>query len=186
LLGIDASLIALRSGSTNLQLRMVRGTRSYFDQKTGAEINETNSLAVFLARRLDGIPVRGWGDLGGLYIDFGNNGRVIDLKASWRNLQPYELRQTTRPSAFAEQIRTARIPLHPIDSETAIVREPVYKLTVRSLNLVYDGEVGYKPMKLVFPFARFEALAETPNRTLEVWFYCPMVSTGSEAPTQTK
>jgi hypothetical protein len=85
LAGVDLSQIARKPGTSDLDLHWEKGTLTYPDPKTKAEISVTNNYGVLFDRCIDGIKVQGFGRGGGVRVRFGNNARVIDLQVCWRN-----------------------------------------------------------------------------------------------------
>ena len=173
LAGVDVSQLATKPGTTDLDLRWSRGTRGYND-KAGAEINETNSYGVSFSRRIDGISVQPLGMRGGMFISFGNHTKVVDLQVCWRNLQPYQLHDCPSPGQIGQWLRDGRIYMHKLGSKITYPRHEIRKLTVTKLQFLYSGEPGDRPMDFVLPYAIFEATAETQQGTNTVWFQSPM------------
>lgn len=172
LLGINRDEIATKSGSSELDLHWDKGTRSYMKNKQ--EVDEILNYGVFFLRRIDGINVRGIGYGGGLFVSFGNNRKVIDLRLSWRNLRPFEFNRCPPPEQIVKWINDGQIVLRLHGSKKAYPLSEINKLTMTVATLRYEGAYYDEPMDFVFPYLDGEGIAENEHATNNVWFQSPM------------
>ena len=171
LLGVDVSQLAVKPGTDDLDLHWDRGTVGYLDQKTKTEVNLTNTFGVFFRRRIDGINVGGIALNGGVFLEFGNTGRVRVLQVYWRNLKPYELRDCVSPDQIAEWLRTGRLAL----PAKAGPPSQITKLTVSFAMPYYDNKFGDEPENFVVPKVDMVATAERPDGPVTFQFQAPML-----------
>jgi len=170
LLGIEASQLATKSGTCDLDLHWDKGGRTYLNEKTGKQvIDEVDNFGVFFDRRVDGLNATGIGLNGGVFISFGNNAKIIDLKACWRNLKPFQLCQCPTTNEISGWIRDRKILLRGERSPSNVT-----KLIISKAAFLYDGKVGDEKMDLVFPYAVFDATAVSEHATNLVRLQCPM------------
>jgi hypothetical protein len=95
------------------------------------------------------------------------------LQISWRNLQPYELKDCPPPQHITQLIKTGHILLHTLSS-AAVDFAHIQKLTITKVTPLYPGKHYDEPMDFVSPFAHFEAVAEDGTNAASVWFESPM------------
>jgi hypothetical protein len=167
LAGIDVSQLATKPGSSDLDLHWELDTLGYTDEKTKEEITLTNKYGVIFNRRVDGIRMGGKGLWGGVWICFGNHGKVADLKISWRNIEPYQLRPFPSPEEVTLMLKDGRT-FWP-GGEAA--RRRVRKITVLKATPEYVAKYCDEPEDFVCPHVRLEvaADAETNTPSFAVW-----------------
>lgn len=168
-IGVDVDQIAVKSGSHELDLHWQRETLSFYDEKAGKELTLTNTFAVYFLRRVDGLNVAGIGYHGGVYISFGNHGKVADLRLTWRNLQPYQILECASVSQVAKWIKAGKLALH-YDKGP----RPFQTLSIYKASLLYDGSGGEKLMEFVYPYVVVEATATDAKSTNTLWFKAPL------------
>ncbi len=171
LAGVDASQLATKPGSSDLDLHWERGTLAYYNEKTEKEVTLTNYLGVYFLRRVDGLNVAGIGYHGGFFICFGNNSKIADLRVTWRNLKPYQFHDCPSPEQVAKWMRSGRVAFR---GDRGGLPATLLKLTIFKSTFAYDGQPGDRPMDLVFPYAIFEATAASASKTNFICFEAPM------------
>ena len=170
-IGIDISQLATKPGSSELDLHWERGTLSYNDEKTRKEVILTNSFGVYFLRRVDGLNLVGIGWHGGVFISFGNQSKIVELRVSWRNLQPYRLLKCPSPEKVADWLRSGRLAIR---LDQGPFPPPPLKFTVFKATFLYDDSGGDKPIDFVYPCAFMEATVAGANSTNTVWFKAPL------------
>ena len=173
MLGIDVSDLSRKPGKRELNMHWERQTIEYTDPQTKSDVTMTNAYGVFFLRRIDGIDVVGIGLNGGVYMSFGNEGKLIDLQLSWRDLKRDRLSECPSPQQIDERIKEGVISLHPFGSNSPYGDRP-QKLTVTKATVLYNGKHYDEKMDLIAPLARFEAVAENGTNKESLWFESPM------------
>ena len=169
--GIDVSQLATKPGSSDLDLHWELDTIGYTDEKTKEEITLTNKYGVIFNRRVDGIRMGGKGLWGGVWICFGNHGKVADLKISWRNLEPYQLRPFPSPEEVALMLKDGRT-FWP-GGEAA--RRRVRKITVFKATPEYVAKYCDEPEDFVCPHVRLKVAADTEASTPSFAVWTPLM-----------
>jgi hypothetical protein len=165
LLGIDISEIARKPGTCDLDLHWSKKLRERIDQKTKKNIDEVLDYGVFFTRRIDGIECSGFGDV---YIEFGNNAKISELKVSWRNLQPYQLLDNfVTPEQLVESIRSGQIPLPTLEGWPI---DEIKTLTITNAIPRYSRRPADEPMDFVVPALQLDAMIDNGKTNRSIWF----------------
>jgi hypothetical protein len=165
LLGIDISEIARKPGTCDLDLHWSKKSRERTDQKTKKEIDEVLDYGVFFTRRIDGIEGSGFGDV---YVEFGNNAKVHELKVSWRNLQPYQLLDNfVTPEHIVKSVQSKQTPL-PILEDWPL--DEIKTLTITNATPRYSRKPGDQPMDFVVPALQLDAIIDNGKSNRAIWF----------------
>jgi hypothetical protein len=173
LLGIDISEIATKPGTCDLDLHWERRTYEWTDQKTEKDIEVTNSLAVMFTRRIDGISAN---RVGQILIGFGNQSKVSDLVVSWRNLKPHELLDNfDSPEQIVNSIRAGQISLPRLAGPISKIKA----LIITNAMPLYDLQQDERPMDLVLPCLRLDAIVDNGKTNRSIWFQTSIFSSKS-------
>ena len=170
--GIDQSQLAVRSNGISLALHGEKRDRSYIDKRMGQRVEVVDSRGLFFLRRIDNIAFTGIGVHGGASIRFGNNSNIVDLKISWRNLVPYELRACITPRQISEWIQSGRATLQ---SPPQSIPERISRFTISKITFLYDGKPGDEPMDFASPFALVDVAAEGSLSTNSLTFKVSLI-----------
>lgn len=170
-MGISRSELATMPSSSEIKARYTIGHRSWYDKDLSKTVRETNMFGVNLIRKLDGFDFAGgWGS-GGVWIDFGNRGRVALMKISWRNLQRYKSYSVASPKTIMERIT---------HGEATIVGQPINpaelkRLVIKTITPFYWAGIGYSPQEVVYPFAVLGAEANLGHTNVSFELNCPLL-----------
>ena len=166
-LGISRSDLVTETNKIHRVLR----ERGRFDKTSGTLVKEVISRGVFFTRKIDGVEFTGIGLHGGMWIDFGNHGRIAALQASWRKLQPVESHEIAQPDRIVTLIKQGKARISP--------QEPVNltegtRLAVTKMTPYYLGKLGEEPQETVFPFCALEIQAISGETNFLFRLNCPI------------
>jgi hypothetical protein len=174
-LGVDPSELARKPRTSEFD--------AYYSKKTtvlykglGQPAYATNVTmrGVMISRSIDGVKFLGKGARDGCWIDFGNAGKVSQLKLLWRNLEPEELCSVVSPRRIQAWIREGKAVLEPPPGQdfdwTAIEQITVSKATPS-----YFGEEAFVGQNCVYPFVTLEAVANIGQTNTTVYLHCPLI-----------
>jgi hypothetical protein len=165
LLGIDVDEIARKPNSSNFDLHWAKRSREWTDQKTKKEVDEVIEYGVFFTRRIDGIEGSGFGDV---FIQFGNNAKVSELKLSWRNLQPYQLLDNfVTPEQIIKSIQSGQTPLPTLEGWPI---DEIKTLTITNATPRYSRKHEDEPMDFVVPALQLDAIIDNGQTNRSIWF----------------
>lgn len=168
--GVDSSQLARKPGSAELRLYRTKTTRSYTDRKRGELVIDAVDLrGVCFVRWIDGIEFTGLGTAGGVLVEFGDEGKVHQLRANWRNFQPYRLVTFPTPAHFVERIRKG----------LAVAVDPIpvgiKKVTIAKAAPFYQGIGADEKQPYLYPFADMQLDLETDGTNHFLRVTCPIV-----------
>ena len=173
-LGVQASELATKPGTSDPLTFGKKITRSYLDKARGVEIeDEVLTRGVFFNRQIDGVHFAGIGVGAGCEVEFGNHAKVAQLRLVWRKLQPYEHRKVGSLDDIARWIREGRAVMTHRDYVNSL---DVKKLTIKEIAPLYQAAGGQEQQNFVYPFAQLEAVAELGTTNSPVQLYCPIIS----------
>jgi hypothetical protein len=165
LLGIDASQIARKPGSSDFDLHWEVKTREWMDQKAKTPVHEIQSFGIDFTRCIDGIAVSGFGDV---FIEFGNNAKVHELEVSWRNLQRYRVVDDfVTPEQIVQSIQSRQTRL-PVLEDWPLPE--IKTLTITNAAPRYSRKPGDQPMDFVVPVLQLDAIIDTGKTNRAIWF----------------
>lgn len=169
-LGIDRLQILPKRGYASDQTRAKVG-------RDGTDVDpEVMARGVSLVRQVDGIAFYGRGNLGGFWIDFGNNRRVAAFDLLWRNLLPADLRDTASAAEIVERIKAGQSVL-PAPKDLSVAK----RLTILEITAYYFGTPWEKPQDFLYPVAALKVTVGTGKEdTVEL--LCPILSDGVQHP----
>jgi hypothetical protein len=150
-------------------------TRNYTDRRTGQPVeDEVVGRGIFFTRRIDGVNFAGIGLRGGCEIKFGNDAKIASFKLVWRGLKPYKDWKTARPDEMIQFIQNGEA----VMTHKALLNQAdVKNLTITGCLPLYMGAEDEEKQDVVYPFAQVDAVADLGTNTLDVQFYCPILST---------
>lgn len=140
--GIDRSQLATKPstneiyGPNDLGIRREVRTHGWIDKKTGKDVEDVYRRGIFFVRQLDGVKIDGIVN-GGVFIAFGDNAKIAELRITWRGLEPFELRPTITPTKIMDEIRQGHAQWRP-DAPFG----PVKRITVTGFEPFYRGQPG--------------------------------------------
>lgn len=165
LLGIEASQFATKFGSRDFDLHWIVTTREWTDQKTKKEINIIPDFGVSFTRCIDGFPMTTMGDF---EVFFGNNAKVSELVASWRNLQPYQLLDNfVTPEQIVKSIQSGQTPLPRLEGWPL---DEIKTLIITNATPRYNRKPGDEPMDFVVPTLQLDAIIDNGKTNKYIWF----------------
>lgn len=154
--GVDSSQLARKPGSTELRTYRTKTTRSYTDRKRGERVTDAVDLrGICFVRWIDGIEFTGLGTAGGARVEFGDNGKVHQLRANWRNFQPYRLEHFPTPQQLVERIKKG------LAVAVDTIPSKVDKVTISKVAPFYQGLAPDEKQPFLYPFADAELNLET-------------------------
>ncbi|MCU0785134.1 MAG: hypothetical protein MUF81_14015 [Verrucomicrobia bacterium] len=168
--GVDSSQLARKSGSTELRVYRMKTERSYTDRKRGERIVGAVDLrGVCFVRWIDGMEFTGLGTAGGVVVEFGDEGKVHQLRVNWRNFQPYRLEAFPTPQQFVERIRKG----------LAVAVDPIpvgiKKITITKVAPFYQGIATDEKQPFLYPFADVELDLDAGGTNHFLRVTCPVV-----------
>lgn len=176
-LGIHASELAVKPGTAAPRVTWTVKTAVVQDQARGVWVTNLEARGLSLTRSVEGIDFIGNGWRGGCVIDFGNHGRVSQMRVLWRKLERYAKSAPAEPGTLARWVREGRAVWLPVGGGQEDVEwRSVTKLVVTNLTAVYFGEDASTPQNWVYPLAKLEAVATAGKRTMPVVLHCPIVA----------
>jgi hypothetical protein len=140
--GIDRTQLATRAstnayaGKEDLGIRRLLGTRGWTDKRTHKSVQDISEQGIFFVRRIDGVNMDGITH-GGVFIGFGEHGKIAELKITWRGLEPFELQQTLTSAQIVAEIRQGLAKWGP-NPPTG----PIKRITVFGFEPFYRGQPG--------------------------------------------
>lgn len=146
--GIDRSQLATKGNTSDLRTYKDFRRKGWFDKSQNKEMEEITSRGVYFIRRIDGIDFSGIGPLGGVYISFGNGGKLTDLNIIWKGLEPFELHNTLTAEQMLEAIREGKTKW----ASSLPSRNGIKKITITEVMTFYRGGAGDSERKFIEPF----------------------------------
>lgn len=141
------------------------------DANTSKGTNAVYSRGVFLSRRLDGVNIFGNGIGGGLFIEFGNHGKVMNFTLVWRNLMPFRPCRVATPTELVNWIKQGK-------STIAEPHEDVRKArraTIKKITVFYEGADESQRQEYVRPFAELVIETDLPGKAARFVLHCPII-----------
>jgi hypothetical protein len=181
-LGVDSSELAHKPRSSEFD--------AYYSKKTAvlykglgqpAYATNVTMRGVMIARSIDGVDFLGKGARDGCWIDFGNGGKVSQLKLLWRNLEPDELCRVVAPRRIQAWIREGKAVLEPPPDQD-FDWGAIEKITVTRATPRYFGEEALVRQSRVYPFVTLEAVASIGQNSLTVYLHCPLLDQPEQEP----
>lgn len=126
---------------------------------------------ISLRRAIGGVSFQGVGLCGGIYVNFGNNGKIAQLDFSWRNLELKRSYPVLSRDEIAKRIKSGKAAIQIEDADPAKIR----KLTITSVMPHYRGQTSAEVQTSVYPFAAIEATADLGDKTLPVTLLYPII-----------
>ena len=167
-LGIHPSELARQPGGTNLQLTYGKRERTHYDPATHQAVTEVVARQIFLRRQRAGIDFRGPGHAGGVWLGFGNQGRICELEMVWRELEPVKAGAVASPEELLRRLESGQGSL--VAGEALAGQ----KLTVTKVTPYYFEQAGNVPQAMVYPYALIEASAGAGTNP-PVRLVCPLL-----------
>lgn len=168
--GVDSSQFARKPGSTELRVYRLKTERSYTDRKRGERIvGAVDLCGVCFVRCIDSIEFTGLGTAGGVVVEFGDEGKVHQLRVNWRNFQPHRLLAFPDPQEFAERIRNGlAVAIDPIPAK-------INKVTITKVAPFYQGLAPDERQPLLYPLADVELNLDVDGTNQFLRVTCPIV-----------
>ncbi|MGH7990140.1 MAG: hypothetical protein ACREDS_08150 [Limisphaerales bacterium] len=154
----------------------------------GAWITNIEYRTAWFYRAIDGIKCDSdSSDIGAGRIDFGENGKVIEIMLSWQNLQRDKLYSSATPKQIIQWIREGKAILPKeiyigMGSTAPLDWSTVKKLTIKKATAYYWGEffLGEREHRPIFPspvvpFALLQVAIDTGTTNIDVKMMCPIV-----------
>lgn len=126
---------------------------------------------IYLYRAIDGIPVYGNGNCGGLYVNFGNDAQIAEVELSWRDLEVKKRCPTASREEFARRLRNGSTFIRIEEGNP----EKIRKITILEMVAHYRTLSGHDGQSLVLPIVVIQANANYDNQSIPVTFFCPAV-----------
>ena len=165
LLGVDASQLAKRTGTSDFDLHWEITRRQWTDPKTQKQIDEIQGFGIDFTRCIDGIEISGFGDV---HVSFGNNAKIQELEISWRNLQRCQLLDNFVSSQqIVKSIANGHTPLPNLAGWPI---EEIKTLTITNAAPRYSRRPGDEPMDFVVPALQLDAVIDNGKTNKYIWF----------------
>lgn len=168
--GVDSSSLARKPGSRELRLYRTKTSRSYTDRKRGERVTDAVDLrGVCFVRSIDSIEFTGLGTAGGVLVEFGDEGKVHQLRVNWRNFQPYRLVTLTTLEQFVERIQKGlAVAVDPIPAN-------ITKVRITKVAPFYQGIAADEKQPFLYPFADVELDLDVGGTNHFLRVTCPIV-----------
>lgn len=126
---------------------------------------------VYLYRAIDGIPVYGNGNCGGLYVNFGNDAQIAEVDMSWRNLEVKKRCPTATRDEVARRLRDGKAVIQIEGADPARIK----KITILDMIPHYRTFPGDEAQAAIFPLLMIEATADLGDKAVPVTLFCPII-----------
>jgi hypothetical protein len=139
-LGIDRTQIAVTPRSkTDVKRSRITPTGEETD-------TEVQARGMMFPRSIDGIHFLGLGSRGGLFVQFGNNEKIINFELAWPSLIPSQLCPTASPDQIITFVRSGKA-VHASDANLSQAK----KFTIKALTPCYLGPFETETQTFVYP-----------------------------------
>jgi hypothetical protein len=146
-----------------------RTKRVHSRKKDGKPVHEQTANGLYLVRGIDGVSFAGVGHFGGLYLLFGNEGKIADFELCWRNLSVAKKVPVVNQDRILGLIKSGRVFR---EAEPAL--PPVIeKLVITSIIPHYYGFNSTDAQERVYPFLTLEGFVEGGGKKTAVVLCCP-------------
>jgi hypothetical protein len=167
-LGMDEAAFAKNDTGKEPLFWRTRETHQY--KRDGKPIKEQTANGLYLVRGIDGVSFAGVGTFGGLYLLFGNEGKIANFDLCWRNLSTSKELRVVDRNRIADWIRKGK--------EVFLEPEPdlppvIEKLVITDVIPHYYGFNSSEVQEWVYPFLTLEGFAEGAGRKTRVVLCCP-------------
>jgi len=169
LLGIKTSDIARTLDSDQFLFR--RDKRTMSGLLNGKYTKRDTARGIYLYRAIDGVPVYGNGNCGGLYVNFANHAQMAQVELSWRNLEVKKRCSTASREEIARRLRNGKAYILANEADL----EKIAKITILEMVAHYRTFSGHDAQGLVLPIVVIQANAELGDQAVPVQFVCPVI-----------
>jgi hypothetical protein len=169
MLGISKSEVATNIPGKPIPYTFLDQTAFHKNKATGKVESNVVSRGVSLCRQIDGIPV--WGDAG-VFALFGNEGKIANVTATWRSIQPRGVCQIPTAAEFVARIKSGASLIRKNQ-----IRAPFKKLTIDRVELFYWESDGSEHQSSIYPFAVLEAATDQQGENAQVQLFVLLTGT---------
>jgi len=169
-LGVNTSEIARVPDSDRFLFR--RDKRTMGGLLNGKYTKRDIARGIYLYRAIDGIPVYGNGNCGGLYVNFANDAQAAQVELSWRNLEVKKRSATASRDEIARRLRNGSAFIRLEEGDPAKIK----KITILEMLAHYRTLSGHDAQALVLPIVVIQANADLGDQTVPVQFFCPVAA----------
>ena len=162
-LGIDRALVVEKPTAMSV------GRQGDADTSKGT--NAVYSRGVFLSRRVDGVNIFGNGIRGGLFIEFGNRGRVMNFTLVWRNVIPFRPCRVAMPTELINWIKQGKSTYTEPHEDVRTAK----RVAIKKLNVFYEGADETERQEFMRPFAELELETDLPGKAAHFVLHCPII-----------
>lgn len=166
-LGLSESQFAKKRDSGELLFWRIKQTNTH--KKDGKLVKQETANGLNLVRAIDGISFAGIGNFGGLYLLFGNEGKIAEFELCWRNLRATTKLPVVDRTRITDWIRNGKVFLEPNPD----LPSTIDKLVVTNVTPHYFGLSGTDVQKWVYPFLTLEGFAEGAGKKSAIVLCCP-------------
>ena len=169
-LGVDRSQLATKGDSSELRTARDEGTRGWFDKEKGTNFDQIYSRGICFIRRINGIDFDGI-SRGGVYLQFGNYGKVARLEMNWKGLEPYELHSTLTADQLIAELRNGKGTWLPPGPGPVVKKITIYEVQQLYRGIREDDEEH----KFLEPYIRLETHVDNGSTNIVADFDCPII-----------
>ena len=168
ILDIEKSEVARDIPGKPIPYTFVENADIHKDKATGKIVTNIVSRGVSFSRQIDGIPV--WGPAG-VYAEFGNDGKVAELTATWRSIKPRATSAVPTAKDFVALIRTGKTLIR--DEQAGFTYR---KFVVEDVQLYYWENGGSEHQSSIVPFAVLNVATDLPGENANVLLFVPFMN----------
>jgi len=177
-LGIDRDQLAVKENSAELRTARDAQDSGWLDKARGTRFEQITERGIYFIRRVNGIDFDGISH-GGVYVEFGNQGKIFHLEVNWKGLEPYELHETLTAEQMVEAIRKGRTKWwSPSPNRSGIKKITITKATPLYRGILEDDDQS----KFLEPYARLDTTVDYGYTNVAATLECPIISTDTVKP----
>ena len=165
-LGIEEFHLAKSSEGNEPLLWRTRRVHSY--KKDGKAVHQQTASGLYLVRAIDGVSFAGIGHFGGLYLLFGNEGKIANFDLCWRNLSVTKKVPVVDRDRISGWIKSGKVFMEPEPDLPRIIE----KLVITNVIPHYYGFNSSEVQEWVYPFLTLEGFAEGAGKKTAVVLCC--------------
>jgi len=166
-LGMGESQLAEGRTANEPLFWRTRQTSTY--KRNGTPIREQTANGLYLVRGIDDVSFAGVGHFGGLFLLFGNEGRIANFDLCWRNLSVAKKVPVVNRDRISDWVKSGKVFMEPEPDLPPVIE----KLVITNVIPHYYGFNSSEVQEWVYPFLTLEGFAEGAGKKTAVVLCCP-------------
>ena len=166
-LAIEESEFAKGSDGVNPLYWRTRQINTH--KRDGKPRKEQTANGLYLVRGIDGASFAGVGHFGGLYLLFGNEGRIANFDLCWRSLSIAKKAPVISRDRISGWIKSGKVFMEPEPDLPPVIE----KLVITNIIPHYYGFNSTEVQDWVYPFLTLEGFVEGVGKRRAIVFCCP-------------